>query len=331
MEMTVKFLIIRFSSIGDIVLTTPVIRNLKQQVENAEIHYLTKPQFRDIIENNKYVDKVHVLQKSFKSTIRQLKKERCDYVIDLHANLRSARVKFNLKMISFSFKKLNYQKWLLVQFKKNYLPDIHIVDRYMNTIRFFISNADGKGLDYFIPATDEIDLNTLPERFRNGYIAWVIGAKHNTKKFPKTKIIEIISSVQMPVVLLGGPEDMDDGRSISENAYDQILNACGKYNLNQSASLIRQASVVVSNDTGLMHIAAAFNKNIISLWGNTVPSFGMYPYLPEEKYSVIENNDLSCRPCSKIGFKECPRKHFKCMQDLNNSQIIKQIKKFSQL
>ncbi len=329
--MTVKFLIIRFSSIGDIVLTTPVMRNLKKQVENAEIHYLTKNQYSNIVSNNSYVDKVHVLQHSFKETIRVLKNERFDYVIDLHNNIRSARVKLHLKMLSFSFKKLNYQKWLLVKTKINKLPEIHIVDRYMDTVRFFISEMDSNGLDYFIPEDDEIDIQTLPASFHKGFVAWVIGARHNTKKFPKLKITEIADQINYPVIILGGPDDYNDGRYIEDNAEGNVLNTCGKYNLNQSASLIRQSDVVVTNDTGLMHIAAAFNKSIISFWGNTVPSFGMYPYIPEEHSIMIENKNLTCRPCSKIGFQKCPRKHFKCMNDLNNMEIIKSIRNFLQL
>ncbi len=329
--MTVKFLIIRFSSIGDIVLTTPVMRNLKKQVENAEIHYLTKIQYSDIVLNNVYVDKVHILQNAFKETIRILKKEHFDYVIDLHNNIRSARVKLNLKMLSFSFKKLNYQKWLLVKTKKNYLPDVHIVDRYMDTIRFFISEFDSKSLDYFIPAFDEIDIQSLPVPYHHGFLSWVIGAKHNTKKFPKSKITEIIRQINYPVIILGGPDDYDDGRYIEDNSTGNVVNACGKYNLNQSASLLRQADVVISNDTGLMHIAAAFDKKIISLWGNTVPAFGMYPYISEKHSIMIENKNLNCRPCSKIGFQKCPKTHFKCMNDLNNEEIVKSIHNFLQL
>jgi ADP-heptose:LPS heptosyltransferase len=330
-NMTVKFLIIRFSSIGDIVLTTPVMRNLKQQVDDAEIHFLTKNQFRSILDNNVYVDKVHVLEGSFKQTAKALKSERFDYVIDLHNNLRSARVKLNLKMLSFTVKKLNYEKWLMVKFKQNRLPDVHIVDRYLNTIRFFLNEPDKNGLDYFIPQKDEVDLHSLPKDFHTGYVGWVIGAKHNTKKFPKSKIISIVDSINYPVVLLGGPEDYEDGKYIEENTSGTVLNCCGKYNLNQSASFTRQAQLVVSNDTGLMHIAASFGKNIISLWGNTIPAFGMYPYVEKKKSVIMENNNLDCRPCSKIGFKKCPKNHFKCMNDLKNQEISKSIEIFLQL
>lgn len=98
--------------------------------------------------------------------------------------------------------------------------------------------------------------------------------------------------------------------------------------LNESAALLKQASVVITHDTGMMHIAAAFQKKIISIWGNTVPDFGMYPYLNNEyrnSFKIIENNDLSCRPCSKIGFDKCPTGHFKCMNDLKMQEITASI------
>lgn len=328
--MTVKFLIIRFSSIGDIVLTTPVIRNLKNQVEGSEIHYLTKKRFSTIVENNVFVDKVHILQDSFRATIKNLRNEKFDYIIDLHKNLRSNRVKFQLRVLSFNFNKLNYQKWVLVNFKKNMLPQLHIVDRYLDTIRLFIDKPDSKGLDYFIPDGDEVNISSLPGEFQGDYVGWAIGAKHNTKKFPKLKIVEIINEIDIPVILLGGPEDNGDGDFIAKKTHTPVLNYCGRGNLNQSASLIRQAKLIITNDTGLMHIAAAFNKNIISLWGNTVPSFGMYPYVVEKQSVIIENNNLACRPCSKIGFQKCPKSHFKCMNDLNNRTIIDNIRNFYQ-
>src|SRR4051794_32057109 len=129
-----KFLIIRFSSIGDIVLTTPIVRCLKQQLENVEVHYLVKKSFSTIVENNPYIDKVHVLNDDFKQTIEALKKESFNHIIDLHHNLRTWRVKRALNVRAFSFNKLNYEKWLLTAFKINRLPKVHIVDRYMFTV-----------------------------------------------------------------------------------------------------------------------------------------------------------------------------------------------------
>ncbi len=321
--MTVKFLIVRFSSIGDIVLTTPVVRNLKQQVEDAEIHYLTKKQYVGIIETNPYVDKVHVLDDSFSELIPKLHTEHYHYLIDLHKNLRTLKVKRVLRTAAFSFNKVNWEKWLMVNLKVNKLPDIHIVDRYMDTIKPFIEKNDMKGLDYFIPEKDEIDIATLPERFRNEYIAFAIGAQHATKRLPDEKIISICKKINQPIILLGDKNDSLVAEKALNAVGENIYNACGKYNLNQSASIVKQAKHVITHDTGLMHIAAAFKKKIISVWGNTIPEFGMYPYLPDKNSEIIEVKGLKCRPCTKIGFKKCPEKHFKCMNDINEEQIVK--------
>ena len=312
--MKVKFLIIRFSSIGDIVLTTPVVRCLKEQVEGAEIHYATKKQFVSILEGNPYIHKIHILDKSLNKLIDDLQAESFDYIIDLHHNLRSSIIKFRLRRMSFSFNKLNFEKWLMVKFKKNRLPANHIVDRYLETCKFFDVINDNKGLDFYIEPKNEVDLNLLPPEYNSGYIAFVIGAKHATKQLPENKIIELCNQINKPLMLLGGPEDNAKAERILEKTHkSSIFNACGKFNLQQSASFVKQAQIVISHDTGLMHIAAAFKHKILSIWGNTIPEFGMYPYVPNKQYTVFEVKGLKCRPCSKIGFDKCPKGHFNCM------------------
>jgi ADP-heptose:LPS heptosyltransferase len=311
-----KFLIIRFSSIGDIVLTTPVIRCLKQQVPGAEIHFLTKQGFRSIVEHNPYVDKVMLLENSFELMVHELKQENYDFIIDLHHNLRTWRVKKALNVKSSSFNKLNWQKWLRTALRINLLPKTHIVDRYMATVKRFGVRNDGQGLDYFIPGKDEIKQSDIPTSHQFGYIGLVIGAAHNTKKLPLHKLRELCSRINHPIILLGGPEDRLNGDEIAAIDEIRIYNACGKFNINESADLVRKAKVIITHDTGLMHIAAAFKKPIISVWGNTIPGFGMTPYYGDyqSKESRFEVEGLWCRPCSKIGYKKCPLGHFKCME-----------------
>lgn len=321
--MVVKFLIIRFSSIGDIVLTTPVVRNLKQQVEGAEVHYLTKKQYTGILETNPYIDKVHVLGKSFSELIPKLRAEHYHYVIDLHKNLRTSRVKIALKNTSLSFNKINWEKWLMVNLKINKLPQKHIVDRYFETVKVFIEKNDLKGLDYFILVKDKVSITTLPENLQSGYIAFAIGAQHYTKKLPTEKIISLCKNINKPIMLLGDKHDSNIAEKVTDAVGEKVYNACGKFNLNQSASLIKQAEIIITHDTGLMHIAAAFKKKIISVWGNTIPEFGMYPYLSDYGSEIIEVKGLKCRPCTKIGFNRCPKKHFKCMNDIDEEKIVK--------
>jgi len=325
-----KFLIIRFSSIGDIVLTSPVVRCLKKQLVTAEVHFLTKKSFSKTVEANPYIDKIHYLEDNLPATIEQLKEEDFDYIIDLHHNLRTAKVKRALQKQTFSFNKLNWQKWLLTAFKINKLPPVHIVDRYMETVKSFGIKNDGAGLDYFIRTEDVVKETDIPTSHLAGYIGLVIGAAHNTKKYPLHKLEAFCTSIKHPVIVLGGPEDAAVGRQLSAIDPFKIYNACGKFNLNESADLVRRSKMIVSNDTGLMHVAAAYKRPVISLWGNTVPAFGMYPYYGERflsqrstsPYDILEVDHLSCRPCSKIGYKKCPRGHFKCMENIAVETVL---------
>ena len=324
-----KFLVIRFSSIGDIVLTTPVVRCLKQQMPDAEIHYLTKFSFHKVIASNPYIDKFFYLQDDWDLIVHELKEENYDYIIDLHHNLRTLKLKKELKVKSFAFNKLNIEKWLLTNLKINRLPDVHIVDRYMDTLKTFGIKNDGKGLDYFIPKDEEIKQQDLPHSHSVGYIGLVIGAAHATKKLPVHQLKELCLSLDHPIVLLGGPEDKIIADEVASIDKIKIYNACGKFSINESADLVRKAKLIITHDTGLMHIAAAFKKPVISIWGNTVPDFGMEAYygsnnqIPNSKFQIT---NLRCRPCSKIGYERCPKKHFKCME----LQDVKQIAALAQ-
>lgn len=321
----IKFLIIRFSSIGDIVLTTPVLRNLKKKFPDCEIHFLTKPQFSFILDENPYIDKLIVLDDSLKETIQELRNERYDYLIDLHNNLRTRRIKSALSIPDFTVDKLNYKKWLLVNFKINKLPKKHVVERYLDTLSVFDVANDQEGLDYFIKENDKISLNQFDDEFTGEYIAFVVGATYFTKQIPVDVAIEIINKTKLPFVLLGGKDDLGRASEIESKTNAPLVNLCGKISLNQSASVIQQSKLVVSSDTGLMHIAAAYHKPIVSLWGNTVPEFGMTPYLSHNNSMIFENKELRCRPCSKIGFNKCPKKHFDCMKKLDIEAISKNI------
>jgi ADP-heptose:LPS heptosyltransferase len=323
-----KFLVVRFSSIGDIVLTTPVVRCLKKQVMTAEVHYLTKASFRSLIEHNPYIDKAHYLQDNRDELMRTLQQEDFDYIIDLHHNLRTLKVKKALGKKSISFNKLNIEKYLYVNFKLRVLPDIHIVDRYLKTLHEFGVKNDGEGLDYFIPGKEKVKEKDIPASHHAGYIGLVIGAAHDTKKLPLHKLKSLCATIDHPIILLGGKEDKPNGDEIAAVDPYKIYNACGKFSINESADLVRRAKLVITHDTGLMHIAAAFKKPIISIWGNTVPEFGMYPYYGSGKgaFDIMEVRPLRCRPCSKIGYNKCPLRHFKCMEAIDVSEIYEKVK-----
>jgi ADP-heptose:LPS heptosyltransferase len=317
-----KFLIIRFSSIGDIVLTSPVVRCLKNQFPEAEIHYLTKKRNADLLLANPYIDKIHCFSDSLSDTILELKAEHFDFVIDLHHNFRSLRVKLRLKSKSFSFNKLNFRKMLFTSFKINTMPEGHIVDRNLATLSEFNIVNDGKGLDHFIPQEDEIAISDLPENFRKGYVALVLAGTYATKRMPAEKYKKLITESKLSFVLLGGKGERSMADQILGWNTGNVLDYTGKLRINQSASLVKNAKLVVSNDTGLMHIAAAYHKNILSVWGNTTPDLGMFPYLPGEGSKILEIKGLSCRPCSKLGYHSCPKKHFRCMNDIPEERIL---------
>lgn len=326
-----KVLIIRLSSIGDIVLTTPVVRAVKQQIPGVEVHFLTKKSNEQVVAYNPYIDKVHIYDNQNKSALfNSLAAEHFDVVVDLQNNYRSNQVSRHLKAHKFRFSKLNFKKWMCVQLKLNFLPDVHIVSRYFDAVLDLGVYNDQKGLDFFIPEDCGFDEDDLPMVCEDGYVAVVLAGQHATKRIPVSKIVEIGSILHKPIILLGGKDVASVGEDVVAELGDRAFNGCGKYSLYQSCSIIKQADCVITGDTGLMHVAAAFHKPTAVLWGNTIPEFGMYPYMPgqRELFRNFEVCPLTCRPCSKLGLKKCPRKHFKCMHNIPALEVADWINKF---
>jgi ADP-heptose:LPS heptosyltransferase len=319
-----KILIIRFSAIGDIVLTTPVIRSLKKQIPGAEIHMLVKSKFRESIETNPHISTFHFIEKHPDEVIETLRKEKFDYIIDLQKNDKSSWVCSMLYAKHYSFPKLNFKKFLLVKFKINKMPNMHVVDRYFEAVKKLGVKNDQQGLEFFLKPQEELFSMQEIDFFKTKYVALVLGATYYTKRIPQQKLEEVILKVNCPIVLLGGPAEAKLAEELSAK-FSHTVNTVGKTSLQQSAHYIKNAAVVITSDTGLMHIAAAFRKRIVSIWGNTVPLFGMYPYMPGENSVIVENNSLDCRPCSKLGFDKCPKKHFKCMLDHDSGQIASMV------
>jgi len=318
-----KVLVIRFSSIGDIVLTTPVIRRLKTQLD-VELHFLTKKSFESVIQHNPYIDKLHLMEGEIDGLIDNLKSENYDFIIDLHNNLRTARLKRKLGVPSAAFPKYNIEKWLYVNFKINRMPDVHIVDRYMEAAKSLGISDDGKGLDYFISNDDRNAASDIP--FQSPYIGLVIGGNHPGKMLPIEKLEEFCGKVDIPVVIFGGPEDRERGEYLESQFVDRVWNSAGKYKLNESVALLDTCEVVVTHDTGLMHIAAALHKKVISIWGATVPEFGMYPYRPQESI-IIEPHNVWDRPYSKLGDNKWYKPNFKGMYRVSVNEIIASVKR----
>jgi ADP-heptose:LPS heptosyltransferase len=313
-----KILIVRFSSIGDIVLTTPIIRCANKQLPDSEIHVVIKESFKETLVNNPYIHKLFTFKKDISELYKKLKDEGYSTIIDLHKNKKSLRLRYHLGVKSYSLNKINVPKFLAVNFKwLNVLPNKHIVERYFEVIEPLGVKNDYFGLDYFIAENEKIDIcSVAPTLQTSSFVALVAGGSYYTKQIPLNKLQEICKNIHQPILILGSKTDHGTGESL-EKTFSHVKNLCGHLSLNQSASIISQANWVITPDTGLMHIAAAFNRKIISIWGNTIPQFGMVPYLPHEENVILENNHLKCRPCSKLGYKTCPAIHFKCMNDID--------------
>jgi ADP-heptose:LPS heptosyltransferase len=321
-----RLLIIRLSSIGDIVFTTAAIRCAKEQIPGVEIHFLTKKSLKAVTEANPYIDHFHYHDKNLAETIASLKAANLDMIIDLHSNFRTFRIKKSLGLPAHTYKKLSLQKWVLTRFGINLLPDTHIVQRSLDPLKLLGVQNDGKGMDYFVPASISLKSNDIPTSHQAGYIALVIGASYATKKMPVEQLKQLCALISVPIILIGGKEDTKEGEAVAAEDTIKIYNATGKFNLHESALLVKGAKMVISNDTGFLHIACAFHKKTIAIWGATSPALQVEPYYAlsdlqngQEMYFNAIVPNLPCQPCSKYGTKTCPQGHFACMkkQDLS--------------
>lgn len=315
-----KILVIRFSSMGDIIYTTPVVRCLKKQLPDAEIHFLTKPAFKYIYEGNPYLDKLLLLRSTLNETIAEIKQQKYDYIIDLHNNLRTAVIKLRTGIRSSTYDKQRIRKWLSLKFNLKLIPPVHLVNRYLNTVKFLGVTNDGAPIDYCIKKDYSLT-ELLPVSHQNGFIAFIIGATHFTKRMPNEKVIRICQKIDLPVVLLGGNDVKENARYIASAVGEKVFDACGITSLDQSVFLLSKAINILGFDTGLTHIAEAFDRPIASIWGSTVPELlGVQPY--QVKDALVVGVDLPCRPCSKFGLSHCPLGHFKCMNDIPEDLLV---------
>ncbi|MGY4385109.1 ADP-heptose:LPS heptosyltransferase [Pedobacter sp. UYP24] len=316
-----KILVIRFSSMGDIIYTTPVVRCLKQKFPDAEIHFLTKKEFKYIYDHNPYLTRLHLLQPKLRDTITEIKAEEFDLIIDLHNNPRTFIIKSILRIPSSTYKKDRINKWLALKFKsKRFISPKHLVDRYLDTVTFLGVENDNRPIDYFMSKEYKLG-QLLPVSHQHGYVAFIIGATHFTKRMPNKQIIEICKGIQAPIVLLGGKDVADNAGLIKQAVGEKVYDTCGKINLDQSVFLVSKASKVIGFDTGLTHISEAFDKPLASIWGGTTADLlGVYPY--QISNSFMAEIELECRPCSKFGLEKCPLGHFNCMKNISSTPIV---------
>lgn len=334
-----KILVIRLSSIGDVVLTSPIVRCL-HQIEGVEVHFMVKSAFTSVVSHNPYITKVipyDGLTPELRETLRQ---EHYDRVIDLQRNARSRSICRSVAQPRTTFPKQNFARWLYVTLKRPLIPITPVVDRYFRALRGLGVKNDGMGLDFFfehqdLPRTEAAQalknsasaeqLQRLSHPTRP-YVVIVVGANHTTKTIPPSFIHYLASGIQADVVLIGGKGDRERLGNEHLSWPDHVINLCGTTSISQSAYLMKHARMVISPDTGMMHIATALQVRMVVVWGNTTPLLGFAPYLPQEAPDGLvvsmQVDGLSCQPCSKLGKKKCPRGHFRCMKDQPWQQLV---------
>jgi len=304
-----KILVIRLSAMGDIVLTTPVIRALNQQLK-AKIDFLTKPQYVSLLESNTYINRIF----SLNDKVDFLQKNKYDYVVDLQNNLRSWQIRSKIQTKSFVFNKKTLRRYLLIYFGIDLLKN-HVVDRYFATVASLNVVNDNQGLDFNVSSSVKPEFNTS-----QSYIAWCIGGTHNPKKLSAKQITQVVSKLKIPVVLLGGNNDLDIAKEIINNGEcKSVYNFCGKLSVQESSYLIKESKMLLTNDTGMMHIASALKMPIISFWGCTKPSLGFTPYMTDPS-SIKIISKRSAKPCSKHG-KHCKYGKNGCIKEIDPQLI----------
>lgn len=315
-----KILIIRFSSLGDILLTTPLIRSLRKETPKSKIHFLVKDEYKDVLINNPHLDKIHLLKiEKPKELIKELKKEQFDLIIDLQKNLRSLKISAGIKAPKLRFNKRTFAKLLLVKTKINLLknsPQIPV--RYAGAIPNF--RLDGEGLELITHNRPSELMNT-----KEKIIGFCPGTRHFTKRWPEEYFVDLgkkLIEAGYTIALFGGKED----RELCKNIGSRIPSAIDLSNDNrilQTAADMKKCTAVICNDSGLMHAACAVQIPVLAIFGSTVKEFGFTPYNCTNL--ILENKSLSCRPCTHIGRESCPLGHFKCMNELTPGLAFKHL------
>lgn len=330
--MSMRILVVRFSSIGDIVLTTPVFRLLKVRFPDAEVHWVTKASFAGVLDGNSNIDKVW--KWDVEAERLELKKNSFDFIVDLQKNARSRQVKWMfLGTPNATIRKENLKKILWVVFKQHRLRKFpwlskrieckSFTRRCIDVLSIFKVEDDHQGLDFYVDSNEVKEVMSKLGNAAN-FVCLSLGGSFFTKRLPRYKWQELIGGLNRDVVFIGGNSEMEEADGLekellSNNFQFNVVNLVGKLSLKESAAVVKLSEGVITGDTGMLHISAALGKNVQLLWGNTIPEFGMVPPL-KAGTSLMQHEvtGLGCRPCSKLGFGACPKGHFNCM---NNLQI----------
>jgi len=320
-----KLLIIRLSSLGDILLTTPLVRTVKEKYPQISIDFLLREEYGDVYKYNPHINSILLYKEGSDNLVSKLRDESYDLVLDLQNNLRSYKLTRLLKTRVLKFRKKHLDKFLLVNFKINRLKDAApIAVRYAESIPGF--TLDEKGLEIFTNSNQ-----SAREKSISKAIGFCPGSRHFTKMYPEEYFIRLgnlLTSKGYQVILFGGRSDFAVCNRISSSLPGSI-NLCNDNQMLVTACDMQNCLCVVCNDSGLMHLACAVNVPVVTIFGSSVKEFGFFPYR-SGKSLILENNFLSCRPCSHIGREECPEKHFKCMREIVPEAVSERIDEFLQ-
>ncbi len=342
-----KTLVLRLSSIGDIILSSPLLRVLRKSVgNNARVDFVVRKEYAELVQYSHHLSIVREYDietgyKGLQELAKQLRAEKYDLVVDIHDSIRTKllRVACNANDVVVMDKR-KFERWLLVNLKRNaYDDNLTVAERYIETVEKYGIKNDDKGLEIFIPDSTLFEISGKMGKLRLNQFEKVIGvcpgSKHFTKRWQKEKFAEVAAraakNFNAKILLFGGEDEKEDCEFVREEVARRVseksaTNFAGEFSLLESAAALEFCDVVVTNDSGLMHLAAAKQKKIVAIFGSTVKEFGFAPYGTESV--VIENNNLACRPCTHIGRKDCPKGHFKCMEDIGVEEVYEVVKSF---
>lgn len=321
-----NILIIRLSSIGDIVLSTHIPRLLKNKFSESNIQFVVNKEFKDLIKFNGYIDEVLEYNKKSKTILNAISiKDKYDLVIDLQNNSRSKKI---VSLLKFE-KLLKYNKNRISKIKMVYLKNIpknykSIPERYLEVLSDYLKN-DNEANEVWTKKnyTNKKYIIPLKSGVKNRILI-APGASFFTKTWPIKKFSNVISLLndKYEIALIGGKNEMDLANELEKK--HSIINYVGKLRLDEVAEMMDNYHALITNDTGLMHIASARKLPLVLIYGSSIKEFGFLPY--RNKYELLETN-ISCRPCSHIGKKSCPKKHLNCLNLIDEKMVIQALNK----
>lgn len=323
-----KILIIRLSSFGDIILTTPVIEELKKKYPKAKIDFVVLDKFKEAIKGNKHINKLIIFEKErylgakgIKEFTKTIKGNNYELVIDLHSKIRSKLISRYLKVKTYRYNKRVWWKSLLVKMKLiKYTVDDTIVKNYFGAVKDLEVFYKGENLSFNF---EKKDLERVKE-YRD-FVVFAPGASKNTKKWTVDnfgRLANLINfNLEKKIILIGGKNEFDELEKIRRVSADVCINLAGKLSLKESGALISKADFVVTNDSGPFHIARGVKTKAFVIFGPTDPK--MFSY---NENSILLCANESCSPCSLHGDEICPKKHFNCMKNLKADKVFEIIK-----